>query len=137
MADPSDTTTFERQIPGMGDFVEVSRPILAGVAGAVHVGMDTGIIALNVQRAIGRQVYLISIVFVVGVLAAIWLVNLAARPIADVLTYAVALARGQEEELEPAEKVLARKDEAGQLARLFLHFSRKGSSTPPSNSGPA
>ena len=137
VADPSDTTTFERQIPGMGDFVEVSRPILAGVAGAVHVGMDTGIIALNVQRAIGRQIYLISIVFVVGVLAAIWLVNLAARPIADVLTYAVALARGQEEELEPAEKVLARKDEAGQLARLFLHFSRKGSSTPRSNSGPA
>ena len=137
VADPSDTTTFERQIPGMGDFVEVSRPILAGVAGAVHVGMDTGIIALNVQRAIGQQVYLISIVFVVGVLAAIWLVNLAARPIADVLTYAVALARGQEEELEPAEKVLARKDEAGQLARLFLHVSRNGSSTPPSTSGPA
>ena len=137
VADPSDTTTFERQIPGMGDFVEVSRPILAGVAGAVHVGMDTGIIALNVQRAIGRQVYLISIVFVVGVLAAIWLVNLAARPIADVLTYAVALARGEEDELAPAEKVLARKDEAGQLARLFLHFSRNGSSSTPSASGPA
>ena len=137
VADPSDTTTFERQIPGMGEFVEVSRPILAGVAGAVHVGMDTGIIALNVQRAIGRQVYLISIVFVVGVLAAIWLVNLAARPIADVLTYAVALARGQEEELASAEKVLARKDEAGQLARLFLHFSRNGSSSTPSASGPA
>ena len=137
VADPSDTTTFERQIPGMGEFVEVSRPILAGVAGAVHVGMDTGIIALNVQRAIGRQVYLISIVFVVGVLAAIWLVNLAARPIADVLTYAVALARGQEDELASAEKVLARKDEAGQLARLFLYFSRNGSSSTPSASGPA
>ena len=137
VADPSDTTTFERQIPGMGEFVEVSRPILAGVAGAVHVGMDTGIIALNVQRAIGRQVYLISIVFVVGVLAAIWLVNLAARPIADVLTCAVALARGEEEELAPAEKVLARKDEAGQLARLFLHLSRNGSSSTPSASGPA
>ena len=137
VADPSDTTTFERQIPGMGEFVEVSRPILAGVAGAVHVGMDTGIIALNVQRAIGRQVYLISIVFVVGVLAAIWLVNLAARPIADVLTYAVALARGQEDELASAEKVLARKDEVGQLARLFLYFSRNGSSSTPSASGPA
>ena len=45
-SDPSDTSTVERQLPGMGDFVEVSRPILAGVAGAVHVGMDTGIIAL-------------------------------------------------------------------------------------------
>ena len=131
-ADRTDTTTVERQLPGMGDFVEVSRPILAGVAGAVHVGMDTGAIALQVQRAIGRQVYLISIVFVVGVAAAIWLVNLAARPIGDVLTYAVALARGEEEQTAPVQGVLGRKDEAGQLARLFLHFSRSRAPSAPS-----
>ncbi|MYF69951.1 MAG: HAMP domain-containing protein [Proteobacteria bacterium] len=123
-ADPSDISTVERQLPGMGENVEVSRPILAGVDGAVHVGMDTGMIALQVQRAIGRQVYLISIVFVLGVVAAIWLVNLAAKPIGDVLTYAVALARGEENEVESVEGVLGRKDEAGQLARLFAHFSR-------------
>ena len=123
-ADPTDISTVERQLPGMGEFVEVSRPILAGVAGAVHVGMDSGMIALQVQRAIGRQVYLISVVFVLGVVAAIWLVNLAAKPIGDVLTYAVALARGEEQEAESMEGVLGRKDEAGQLARLFAHFSR-------------
>ena len=123
-ADPTDISTVERQLPGMGEFVEVSRPILAGVAGAVHVGMDTGMIALQVQRAIGRQVYLISIVFVLGVVAAIWLVNLAAKPIGDVLTYAVALARGEEKAAQSVESVLCRKDEAGQLARLFAHFSK-------------
>ena len=136
-ADPADIATVERQLPGMGDFVEVSRPILAGVAGAVHVGMDTGIIALQVQRAIGRQVYLISIVFVVGVVAAIWLVNLAARPIGEVLTYAVALARGEESEAGSAENVLRRKDEAGPLARLFLHFSRTNAPSTPSGGGTA
>ena len=136
-SDPADTATVERQLPGMGDFVEVSRPILAGVAGAVHVGMDTGIIALQVQRTIGRQVYLISIVFVVGVVAAIWLVNLAARPIGEVLTYAVALARGEEVEAESVEGVLGRKDEAGQLARLFLHFSRNRAASSPSTDGGA
>ena len=135
-SDPGSATTVERQIPGMGDFVEVSSPILAGVAGAVHVGMDTGIIALKVQRAIGRQVYLISIIFVVGVLAAIWLVNLAAKPIGDVLTYAVALARGEEEETALNEKVLGRKDEAGQLARLFLHFARNATPSTPTPGGP-
>ena len=57
--DPTSTETVEREIPGMGDFVEVGSPILAGVAGTVHVGMDTGVIALKVQRAIGRQLYLV------------------------------------------------------------------------------
>ncbi len=136
-SEPATNTTVQRQLPGMGDFVEVSRPILAGVAGAVHVGMDTGIIALQVQRAIGRQVYLISIVFVVGVLAAVWLVNLAARPIGEALTYAVALARGEENEAEPVEGILARNDEAGQLARLFLHFYRHRAPSTPSTDGSA
>lgn len=124
--DPSNTEVAERSLPGMGDFVEVGSPILAGVAGAVHVGMDTGLIALKIQRAIGRQVYLISIVFVVGVLAAIWLVNLAAKPVGDVLAYAVAVAHDVGGDAEAVadprhKKVLERDDEAGQLARLFLH----------------
>lgn len=136
-SEPATNTTVQRQLPGMGEFVEVSRPILAGVAGAVHVGMDTGIIALQVQRAIGRQVYLISIVFVVGVLAAVWLVNLAARPIGEALTYAVALARGEEDKAVPVEGILARNDEAGQLARLFLHFYRHRAASTPSTDGAA
>ena len=86
----------------MGDFVEVASPILAGVAGAVHIGSDTGLIALKVQRAIGQQVYLISIIFVVGILAAIWLVGQAARPVDGVLAFAVKLA--QEREAESAEE---------------------------------
>lgn len=52
--DATSTATVERSLPGMGDFVEVASPILAGVAGAVHIGSDTGLIALKVQRAIGQ-----------------------------------------------------------------------------------
>ena len=134
--DPSNTETVERTLPGLGDFVEVGSPILAGVAGTVHVGMDTGLIALKIQQAIGRQVYLISIVFVVGVFAAIWLLNLAAKPIADVLAYAVAASRdasngdadGEDaESKDPSHgNVLDRDDEAGELARLFLHCLENG-----------
>ena len=139
--DPTSTETVERQIDGMGDFVEVGSPILAGVAGTVHVGMDTGVIALKVQRAIGRQLYLVCIIFAVGVAAALWFVNLAARPLGDVLAYAVALARGEEEEVSNRDKVLERKDEAGQLARLFLYFSQgekpKEDEAPPASTDPA
>ena len=138
--DPASTETVERKIDGMGDFVEVGSPILAGVAGTVRLGMDTGVIALKVQRAIGRQLYLVCIIFAVGVAAALWFVKLAANPLRDVLAYAVALARNEEKEVSSRGQILERKDEAGQLARLFLHFSRGGSQddeAPPRSSGPS
>ncbi len=117
VGEPTGGSAVERNLPGMGDFVEVGSPILAGVAGAVHVGMDTSLIALKIQRAIGQQVYLISVVFVVGVFAALWFVNLAARPMGELLAYAVSLARGEGEDTP----VLYRDDEVGHLARLFKH----------------
>ena len=122
--DPSNTETVERSLPGMGDFVEVGSPILAGFAGTVHVGMDTGLIALKIQRAIGRQIYLISIVFVVGVFAALWFVNLAARPIGELLAYAADLVEHDGDAAAPP--VIERQDEAGQLARLVRHLARRG-----------
>ena len=137
--DPSNTETVQRTLAGMGDFVEVGSPILAGVGGAVHVGMDTGLIALKIQRAIGRQIYLISIVFVVGVFAAIWLINLAAKPLGQLLAYAAALASEREAAAAPGASgsgtvseegvgpppsdVLHRNDEVGHLARLFKYFA--------------
>ncbi len=122
--DTTSTVTVERSLPGMGDFVEVASPILAGVAGAVHIGSDTGLVALKVQRAIGQQVYLISIIFVIGILAAIWLVGHASRPLDRVLAFAVTLARDREADSSGNEKLLSRNDEAGELARLFLHFAQ-------------
>lgn len=123
--DVTSTTTVERSLPGMGDFIEVASPILAGVAGTVHIGMDTGLIALKIQRAIGQQIYLICIIFVVGVFAAIWFVNYAARPIDGVLNFAVGLARERSSDGATGQKLLVRNDEAGDLARLFLHFSQE------------
>ncbi|MCY4011968.1 MAG: hypothetical protein OXG82_04555 [Gammaproteobacteria bacterium] len=131
--DPQRTEPVERNLPGMGDFIEVGSPILAGVAGTVHVGMDTGLIALKIQRAIGRQVYLISIIFIVGVFAAIWLVNLAAKPMGGLLAYTVDVARqaghaepaaeGPELTAQAREKLLARSDEVGHIARLFSYLA--------------
>ena len=123
-SDPDGTATVRRSLPGMGDFIEVGNPILAGVAGTVHIGMDSGSIALKVQRAIGHQAYLISAIFILGILAAVWFVGLAGRAIEPLLAYAVRLARDRGEGMVSDEKLLARDDEIGELARLYLHFSQ-------------
>ncbi len=44
-SDPFRTEPVERSLPGMGDFIEVGSPILAGVAGTVHLGMDLDLVA--------------------------------------------------------------------------------------------
>ena len=135
-SDSSSTEPVERNIPGMGDFMEVGSPILAGVAGTVHVGMDLDIVALKIQRAIGQQVILICIFLVVGVLASIWFVNLAAKPLGGLLAYAVELSGGSAEDKAPEGELLAREDEIGDLARLFRHVSGK-SSRPEEPHGPS
>ena len=124
--DHRSTDPIERELPGLGNFVEVGSPILAGVAGTVHVGMDLDVVSLKITRAIGQQVYLVSVILVIGVLASIWLVNLAAKPLGELLAYAVALARDQDEKALSDREILARDDEAGELARLFLHVARNG-----------
>ncbi len=121
ISDPFSTAIVERSLPGMGNFVEVSSPILASVTGGVHIGVDTGLIALKIQRAIGQQVYLISVIFIVGVFATIWFVNLAAKPIERLLVYAVCLTGDARAVTD--DPLLARNDEIGDLARLFVHIA--------------
>ena len=123
-SDPGNTETVERQLFGADSYVEVGSPILAGVAGTVHIGMDKSVITLKIQQAVGRQMYLISSIFVVGIIAAIALMNLAAKPIENLLVFAVQLAREQESGQTAHSALLERKDEAGQLARLLLYFSK-------------
>ena len=124
-SDPDETRAVNRTLPGMGEFVEVGSPILAGFAGTVHVGMDLDVIALKIQRAIGQQVYLISILLVVGILASIWFINLAARPLGELVALAVKLAKEEDADEAEHEKILGRDDEAGELARMLLHISRR------------
>ena len=120
-----EAATVERNLAGMGDFVEIRSPILAGHVGTVHIGMDVSHVALAIQQAIGAQVYLIAIIFFLGIFGAIWFVSFASKPVSALLNYAVATAK-REEIIEDAatNKVLDRDDEVGHLARLFLYFSQ-------------
>ena len=132
--DAERTAPVERSLPGMGDFIEVGSPILAGVAGTVHVGMDTGLIALKIQQAIGRQVYLISIIFIVGVFAAILAgqsgrqahgrpARLHRRPGPAGRSRRAHKATGRNSATRIASKLLERADEVGQIARLFSYLA--------------
>ncbi len=122
-SDVTQTETVQRTIEGAGDFVEVGSPILAGMVGAVHIGMDIELVTQKIQAAIGQQVYLIAIVFLVGIVAAIWFVNFASKPIDMLQSYAVELATKSEPDTINNQKLLERKDEAGELARLFQYFA--------------
>lgn len=116
-------STIERTLKGKGDFFEVSHPILAGVGGNVHIGVDQSNVSLTIQRAMGKQIWAISTIFIISIIVGILLVNLAARPIQQLLHYAVALAKKEEVDELQNEKLLKRKDEAGDLARLYEYFA--------------
>ena len=120
--------TVQRQLPGFGEFIEVSSPILDGLGGSAHVGMDKGLIALKIQTAIGQQIYLISIIFIVSIIGSFMLVNLAAKPLGRLGGYAMHLAAPDAPSIikpEEMQALLERNDEVGQLARLFLHLSKQ------------
>ena len=122
-SDPSATEAVERSLPGLGDFIEVGSPILSGVAGTVHVGMDLELLGLKIQRAVGQQIYLLCIILVTGVLASIWLVNLASRPLTELLEYVVTLAREKESDGSTHGDVLVRDDEIGDMARMMQYVA--------------
>ncbi|MYD42406.1 MAG: hypothetical protein F4W90_00780 [Gammaproteobacteria bacterium] len=116
--------TVTRNLAGMGDFVEVSSYILAGHVGSVHIGMDVSHVTLAIQKAIGNQIYLIAIIFFVGIFASIWFVSFAAKPVNSLLDYAVALAKRDDKGDSDLsrERILERNDEVGHLARLYQYF---------------
>ena len=131
--------TVTRNIAGMGDFVEVSNLILAGHVGSVHIGMDVSHVALAIQQAIGNQIYLIAIIFFVGIFGSIWFVSFVARPVNKLLEFAVAIAK--DDDLAAASNgkdILERNDEVGHLARLFQHYANPQSNAAdqPSTSEP-
>jgi len=113
---------YDRSLAGLGNFSEVTAGIIAGQAGRVHVGMDKGYFALQVQTAIGRVVYLLTIIFVVSVLATYGLMYQVSRPLHLLGSYAWHSLSG-EKHSPPApsrlKRLLGRIDEVGELSRLI------------------
>jgi sensor histidine kinase regulating citrate/malate metabolism len=122
---------YDRTLAGLGNFSEVTAGILAGEAGTVHVGMDKGYIALQVQTAIGKEVYLLSIILIVSVLASYGLMYLVSRPLDHLRGYAWHSLSSEQDAAPPdpshVKHLLERTDEVGELGRIIRWASGRES----------
>lgn len=86
------TKIQDLHIEGKGDFIDISAPILEGAIGFVHVGMDKGIIMSQMKSAMVRQLYLLSIIFLLSIAIAYMLVNKVSQPLNKLTEYSKKLA---------------------------------------------
>ena len=120
-------TTKEIQVPGVGSYVDISAPILEGVAGTAHVGMDTAIIAGDVRSAILQQQATLGVVLLASLLLAFVFVRQTAQPLHALTRYVGGIAGKGFQHLKPdpqVERIAERsRDEIGDLTRAFLSMS--------------
>jgi phosphoserine phosphatase RsbU/P len=131
-ASPSsgDVVTTTLEIQGIGKFIHIYAPILAGVAGFVHVGMDQGFIQAAIWSTVARQQILIFAIFLVSIMGAYVLVNRISRPLNQLTDYTHSFASrdfdpdvGIPAEIEALPQ--QSKDEIGKLAESFINMKRK------------
>ena len=131
-ASPSsdDVVTTTLEIQGIGKFIHIYAPILAGVAGFVHVGMDQGFIQAAIWSTVVRQQILIFAIFLVSIIGAYVLVNRISRPLNQLTDYTHSFASrdfdpdvGIPAEIEALPQ--QSKDEIGKLAESFINMKRK------------
>jgi serine phosphatase RsbU (regulator of sigma subunit) len=112
-------------IQGIGDVIDVAAPVLVGVAGYVHIGMDKAIIRAAIWSAILRQQLLILVIFFLSIVLANLIVKRISRPLEQFTVHVSRLAThdfstpvaGQAEVALLAQRST---DEIGELATAFL-----------------
>ncbi|HEX9366282.1 MAG TPA: HAMP domain-containing protein, partial [Vicinamibacterales bacterium] len=117
------------RVAGGGDYIDVSAPVLAGVAGSVHVGMDRGVIRADITSAIVTQLLVLVGIFAVAVAVAAVVVGRIARPLSTLTAHAHQVAQQSFEAGFDADEatlgpLASGRDEIGELARAFLAMER-------------
>jgi signal transduction histidine kinase/ActR/RegA family two-component response regulator len=111
---------MELSLPG-GEFIDVSRPILAGELGYVHVGMSEQLIRSRIAQAVLKQQLLLLAIFLLSVAAMYVLVGRISRPLEKLTDYARRLASHDFE----ATVDIRSKDEVGLLARTMQSMAEE------------
>jgi phosphoserine phosphatase RsbU/P len=130
-ASPStgEVVTSTLEIPRIGKFIHIYAPILAGVAGFVHVGMDQGFIQAQIWSTVIQQQVLIFVIFILSILIASMLVKRISQPLNQLADYTHSFA-SQDFDADlaiPAEIAALpekSKDEIGKLAESFINMKR-------------
>ena len=106
----------ELELEGIGSTLNVMVPILGGLAGHVHVGMDASRIESRIWAGVIRMQVLVLVLLVVTIIVAVAVVRRISRPLGDLTEHAQALAEaGLDGEGVPpiAEGTLESNDESG------------------------
>ncbi len=80
-------------VEGLGEMLDISKPIMAGVAGYVHVGMDMGLIGSYIRSTILRMQVLMLIIFLGSTALLYFVVNRISLPLNQLTEYAKRLKR--------------------------------------------
>ncbi len=121
----------ELNIKGLGDVIDIASPILAGVAGYVHVGMDRKLIRHNILSVVIKQQGLIFIIFLITIVLAFILVGRISQPLKRLAEHAKELASfdfSAEEEMQADDIrffALNSQDEVGELAASFVYMEQE------------
>jgi len=112
-------------INGVGDFIDVSAPVLVGVAGCVHIGLDKETIRAAIRSAIIGQQFLLFAIFLVSVLVVYFLVNRVSQPLNHLIAHVKRLATHDFSTPVTNQAGIVQlsqnsKDEIGELATSFL-----------------
>lgn len=121
------TTITSINVKRLGEIIDVSTPILAGVAGYVHVGMDREIISSRIKSVIIKQQSLMFIIFLFSIILTYVLVDRISQPLNKLTEYANKLVThdfSAPEDIHSGIKLLPEKskDELGKLAESFLYM---------------
>lgn len=96
-------------------FLHVARPILEGLAGYVHIGMDTAIITKNIQEAVMEQQIIALILFSASLILAFFFIMNISKPLKQLSEYAGRVATKDFTNVPE----ITSNDEVGQLARAM------------------
>ncbi len=117
-------------VKNLGEFIDISTPILGGVAGHVQVGMDKSLIKKEILSIIVKQQLLILILFIFTIVICYFLINKISKPL-NILTdhvTGITSADLSEQNVDISLiKTIAENssDEIGDLARSFMQMERE------------
>ncbi len=116
---PATISIREMEVPGIGNVIDITKPILAGMAGYVHVGMDKGIINDYVWAAIAKLQVVMFFIFWASVFILYMMVKRIAEPLNQLTEYAKKLSDHD----FTADIEITSKDEIGMLAGTMKNMA--------------
>lgn len=118
---PESISIRELEVPDMGDVIDITKPILAGMAGYVHVGMDKSLINDFVWAAIAKLQVVMFFIFWGVVFILYIMVKRISEPLNQLTEYAKKLSDHD----FTAEIKITSKDEIGLLAGTMKNMAEE------------